>query len=186
MAVPCLVVAGGFSSTYQRLRDVDCLPLRRRSSDARQAATGWRALPPLTKPRVGCSVAALHSGAVLVAGGAGDGSAELYETFGASAEQLAAAPVGAGGGAWRLLPPMSEERSGARACTLGDGRVLVIGGLAKGGRVILESVECFDPVAEAWSSLAPMFTGRVNFAACALPGGALSCALLATGKNERV
>ena len=30
MAVPCLVVAGGFSSTYQRLRDVDCLPLLRR------------------------------------------------------------------------------------------------------------------------------------------------------------
>ena len=29
MAVPCLVVAGGFSSTYQRLRDVDCLPLVR-------------------------------------------------------------------------------------------------------------------------------------------------------------
>ena len=29
MAVPCLVVAGGFSSTYQRLRDVDCLPMVR-------------------------------------------------------------------------------------------------------------------------------------------------------------
>ena len=180
MAVPCLVVAGGFSSTYQRLRDVDCLPLlRRRDSRAGDAEPGWRSLPPLTKPRVGCSVAALSSGAVLVAGGAGDGSAEVYETYGAPAEQLAAAPVGAGGGAWRMLPPMAEERSGARACTLADGRVLVIGGLAKGGRVILESVESFEPGAETWTTLAPMFTGRVNFAACVLPcGTCAACAVV--------
>ncbi len=143
-----------------------------RRRDAGADDVGWRSLPPLTKPRVGCSVAALRNGAVLVAGGAGDASVELYETYGAPAEQLAAAPVGAGGGAWRMLPPMLAERSGARACTLGDGRVLVLGGLAKGGRVILDSVECFDPASEAWTSLAPMFTGRVNFAACVLPGGA--------------
>lgn len=171
MAVPCLVVAGGFSSTYQRLRDVDCLPLVRRADALEGNGPGWRALPPLMKARVGCSVAALSSGAVIVAGGAGDASAELYETYGAPADQLAAAPVGAGGGAWRMLPAMLEERSGARACTLADGRVVVIGGLAKGGRVILDSVEAFDPGSEAWVSLAPMFSGRVNFAACVLPGG---------------
>jgi hypothetical protein len=172
-SVPCLVVAGGFSATYQRLRDVGCLPLLRRGGSASEAdGLRWRALPMLIKARVGPAVAALSSGALLVAGGAGDASAELFETYGTPPEQLAAAPAGAGGGAWQMLPPMSAERSGARACTLGDGRVVVIGGLAKGGRVILESVEAFDPTAHAWCSLAPLHTGRVNFAACVLPGGA--------------
>ena len=159
-----LVVIGGFSSTYQRLNDVACLQLGR-------ADAGWRPLPPLLRPRVGPAAAPLAGGGLLVAGGAGDGSAELFEAYGASAEQLASAPPGAHSGGWQPLPPMAAEHSGARALTLGDGRVVVIGGLAKGGRVILDTVEAYDPATRSWSALAPLHTGRVNFAACALPGG---------------
>ena len=165
-------MAGGFSSTYQRLRDVDVLPLRRGPAGGSGPDAGWRSLPPLITARVGPAVAALRSGSLLVAGGAGDASAELFESYHTTPSQLAAAPAGAAGGSWSLLPPMLAERSGARACTLADGRVVVIGGLAKGGRIILQTVEAFDPESHRWSELASLNTGRVNFAACVLPGGA--------------
>eukprot|EP01048_Picozoa_sp_COSAG05_P000027 COSAG05_NODE_1_length_66591_cov_307.301581_27_plen_356_part_00 len=132
---------------------------------------GWEMLPPMRAKRVGPAVVTTASGAIFVAGGAGDGAdggaVEIYEPC----------------GSWRDLPPMPQgERSSGRACVLANGRVLVIGGLGKRGRSITGIVEAWAPPhagggnstdAEggSWSSLCSMRTARVNFGACTLPGG---------------
>jgi hypothetical protein len=93
-----LVAVGGWGDGYQRLNTVDCLrldPSAPCSGDTTTpgwrplpagdpglaTAPGWRPLPPMRVGRVGPAVAVTASGAIFVAGGAGDGagagSAEL-------------------------------------------------------------------------------------------------------------
>lgn len=93
---------------------------------------------------------------MLAAGGVGESSAELLEAR-ADTGQLF----------WRQLAPMSTQRCGAQAVSLGDGRALVIGGSRLGGRVVLNTAEVISTgdVDAEWASVAPMYTARVNFAA---------------------
>jgi endoglucanase len=58
--------------------------------------------------------------------------------------------------------PFANE--GAGAATLGDGRVLVVGGAAS------SSAELYDPLANGWSAAAPMPVKRNFPAAASLPG----------------
>eukprot|EP01047_Picozoa_sp_COSAG01_P006525 COSAG01_NODE_237_length_20722_cov_360.895747_11_plen_314_part_00 len=78
------------------------------------------------------------------------------------------------------------ERGGGRACRLGDGRVLVMGGLGNQSRTIVGTVEAWAPLSSSsscaggaggnddgglWTQMCSMRTARVNFGACTLPCG---------------
>ena len=191
-----VVAVGGWGAGYQRQNSAEFLRLPaawsgRGSADETPVPLPWAPLPPMMAARVGPAVTTTATGAIFVAGGAGEtsgGSAEIYESWGASAAEMACAPPGAAvGGGWRALAPMpAGERSGARACLVDKGQgslpmVLVIGGLGERGRAIVSTVEAYTFSTQAagqdlgegggWSLRAPMHTARVNFAATTLPGG---------------
>jgi len=79
---------------------------------------------------------------------------------------------------WTQGAPMPTAREGARAITLPDGRIAVLGGgahcvgnsdLCDTGTVT-NRVDVYDPGADAWSSLAPMRSPRYRFAAALYHG----------------
>ena len=79
---------------------------------------------------------------------------------------------------WTQGAPMPVAREGARAVTLPDGRIAVLGGgahcvgnsdLCDTGTVT-NRVDVYDPGADAWSSLAPMRSARYRFAAALYHG----------------
>lgn len=71
-------------------------------------------------------------------------------------------------GPWQRAADMPVARAGATQTTLGDGRILVAGGL---GDVPLASAALFDPVAGSWTIAASMTTPRTAHAAASLPDG---------------
>ena len=70
---------------------------------------------------------------------------------------------------WTSAGTMSTPRHEHRATLLGDGRVLVTGGLIDGA--IFASAEIYDPVANAWSAAADMSEARWAHSAVLLPTG---------------
>jgi hypothetical protein len=119
-------------------------PLGVKAANLLPPTRGWEMLPPMRAKRIGPAVAATASGAIFVAGGAGDGSAELFELVPPHGEDGEVAAAEQGG--WRTLAPMPQgERSSGCACLLADGRVLVMGGLGKRGRSIMATVEAWAP-----------------------------------------
>ncbi|HWF24350.1 MAG TPA: glycoside hydrolase family 6 protein [Solirubrobacteraceae bacterium] len=72
-------------------------------------------------------------------------------------------------GSWSPLPSMTTPRYAGAAAALSDGRVLVAGGRDGSGDATA-SAETYDPVANAWSAVAPMGSARVDAAAASLPG----------------
>jgi len=94
------------------------------------------------------SVIALAGGKALVAGGSSYAgfclpvdSAELYDP---------------GTGQFSPLPPMNETRCEARAVTLDDGRVLIVGGLGSG----IGNAEIFDPQSGLFAPAGPLVHQR--------------------------
>jgi hypothetical protein len=81
-------------------------------------------------------------------------------------------------GSWREVQPLAGPRAAHVAHQLGDGRVLVVGGLtaADPGTPALATSEWFDPTSEAFSEGPPMSTGIYAFGSSVLSGGGLAVA----------
>jgi fibronectin type III domain protein/Kelch motif protein len=74
---------------------------------------------------------------------------------------------------WQPVALMSSARSGATATRLGDGRVLVVGGL-DGANTNLATGEVYDPVANTWTpvdSAHPLSAGRADAGSALLSDG---------------
>jgi Galactose oxidase, central domain len=128
---------------------------------------GWRRVGDMSAARVGPAVAALPNGAVLVAGGSGLATAELYDT---ARGQFV--PTGS----------MSAVRSNATATLLGDGTVLIAGGAGASGT--LNTAEIYDPRSGRFTLLASrMSSAREQHTATLLPTGEV---LLAGGYDSRL
>jgi hypothetical protein len=70
---------------------------------------------------------------------------------------------------WVAAAPLSAARYGQTATPLGNGKVLVAGGLGSGG--FLASAELYDPASGTWSSAGNMSGPRIFHAATLLPSG---------------
>ena len=70
---------------------------------------------------------------------------------------------------------------GSNLTTLGDGSVLLVGGVGVGGTPVLASAETYDPVAQKFTATGSMGTARVYFGEARLPNGRV---LIAGGINE--
>jgi len=79
---------------------------------------------------------------------------------------------------WSTGAPMPTAREGARAATLPDGRIAVLGGGSLCGTslcdhgVVYDRIEVYDPAANSWATLPHMLTPRYR-PAVALLGGQL-------------
>lgn len=95
-----------------------------------------------------------------------------------SASPLFAPRAFASRSAWRRGPQAGEGRGRGHSRTLhaavglGDGRVVVVGGLC--GGVPTASVQLYDPHADAWTDLAPLCLPRARHAAALLPDGRIA------------
>jgi endoglucanase len=83
---------------------------------------------------------------------------------------LAPAARADGLGSWSPLPSMNTPRYGAVAAPLGDGRVLVAGGIDGSGNATA-SAEVYDPTTNAWTPAAPMGSARAFATAATLSDG---------------
>jgi Galactose oxidase, central domain len=129
-------------------------------------AGGWRRVGDMSAARVGPAVAALASGAVLVAGGSGLATAETYDSA---------------RGQFVLTGSMSTGRSYATATLLFDGTVLVAGGAGSSGS--LDTAEIYDPNKGRFTLLGSrMSSAREQHTATLLPSGDV---LLVGGYNSR-
>jgi hypothetical protein len=127
---------------------------------------GWRRVGDMSAARVGPAVAALAGGAVLVTGGSGLATAELYDNA---------------RGQFVATGSMSTGRSYATATLLFDDTVLVAGGAGAGGT--LDTAEIYDPGSGRFTLLGShMSSAREQHTATLLPSGEV---LLAGGYNSR-
>lgn len=138
----------------------------------------WTAAPRIPEARVEPALAALRTGGELVAGGSNDQNPALRSVYEFDPKQ----------GSWSRLADMHVARSGARAATLGDGRVLVVGGSPQWTdqfpmlQSALADAELFDPATNTWSVVPPLPGGGVARATVSvLPDGRV---LVAGGTGE--
>src|SRR5664279_1465449 len=132
------------------------------SSSAAPAAAASPALKPvfsltgsMAKAREHHTATVLSDGRVLIAGGSGDASAELYDP-----KTGKFSPTGS----------MTQGRLGQTATRLSDGRVLIAGG-DDNSRNSLASAELYDPNTGKFSPTGPMTRARDSHAASLLPDG---------------
>lgn len=84
--------------------------------------------------------------------------------------------------AWTARAPLPLARSHTTSSTfVRDGRILVLGGLGPGNRVI-SRVDRYDPVTNTWSALASLPAGRLSGVSDVLPDGRI---LFATGSMTK-
>ena len=117
--------------------------------DPDPAAGAWSSTGSMLEPRWDHTATLLSDGRVLVTGGNGLASAELYD------------PIT---GTWSPAGSM-DVAQGSHTATLlsdGSGRVLVIGGA---------SAELYNPLTETWSSAGSMAVARSGHTATLLPSG---------------
>ncbi len=145
-----------------------------------QAGT-WSATSLLNVARYAPAVALLRDGTVLVAGGTyivdstSDvlASAELYDP------ELQS---------WSRTENIGPARSGARAVTLTDGRVLLVGGSGPDSdSAPLARAEIYDPATGTWAPAGALALPREDFGLVALPdGGALVVGGIRGGETATV
>ncbi len=61
---------------------------------------------------------------------------------------------------WATTTSLGTPRADAEAVTLGQGRVLIVGGLASDWSTCLASSELFDPATQTWAAVGDMSVGR--------------------------
>jgi hypothetical protein len=133
------------------------------------ATNRWTSVGSMVTARLDHTATLLPSGKVLVAGGqvgpdpfGSLASAELYDPT---------------TGVWSAAAPMIVSRARHTATLLGDGRVLVVGGLSLvvGAGGLFPSpptdAEIYDPTADRWSTTAPMECYRFDATATVLADG---------------
>jgi hypothetical protein len=126
----------------------------------------WRRAANMTAPRIAPAVAALPNGNILVAGGTGQQSAEVFEVA---------------SGRFVAVGRMSETRGFATATLLLDGTVLIAGG--NGAEGSLDSAELYDPATGSFARLeSRMSSRRERHTATLLPSGDV---LLVGGLDSR-
>jgi N-acetylneuraminic acid mutarotase len=123
----------------------------------------WSSAGTLSVPRFAHTATLLTNGKVLVVGG---NSAVPNASFPDGAGALSSAELyDPQTNTWSLAASMGNARAFHTATLLGDGRVLVAGGVvvAGGGQSsteypgsVLASAELYDPVADTWTPTAPM------------------------------
>jgi hypothetical protein len=120
-------------------------------------ATAFEATAPLGQARTGPAAVLLADGRVLVAGGS---------AAGATGEVLAGTEVyDPVTGAWATTGEMSTRRHKLAALTLGDGRVLVVGGSdERDGAGRYRSAELYDPACGTFAATADMAASRYKIA----------------------
>jgi hypothetical protein len=149
-------IAGGFAGN-----DTEDRPFR--TTELFDPATNrFTPAAPLADGKTGHSATLLPDGRVLIAGGwtgasatAAFGSAEIHD------------PVN-GRAAEKVLPAM--RRAGHTATQLRDGRVLLVGGVDRGGTE-LRSAEVFDPRSGKFAAVGEMQHARAAHSATLLPDG---------------
>ncbi len=130
------------------------LPCRDVCPTARWIPTG-----SLNIARSGHTATLLQNGKVLVVGGSGDTSAEVYD------------PATR---AWSVTGSLRRARVDHTATVLRDGRVLVAGGVTDSGPPLFgrtDTAETYDPATGAWSDTGRMSTIRSGHTATLLAGG---------------
>ena len=118
------------------------------------------------------AVAMLPDGRILVAGGHG------HTTQGPASPMRTAELWNPDAKAWTGLPDMSHPRTGAAACVLACGDVMVVGGICgyDTGRIVRRrDAEFFDPVTLKWrDKCSDMAYARGVPGLAVVPGGAVA------------
>lgn len=138
------------------------------SAEVYHPASGWLPAGAMSVPRLGHSLTLLADGRVLAAGGTSldaPGGSEQGPRPVASAEIYDPAS-----GTWTAAGSMAVPRFEHTATLLGDGRVLMAGGLGPGPRGLAPSAstEVYDPAATAFVRTTDLTEARTNHAAVAL------------------
>lgn len=134
----------------------------------------WSEVTPMEDPRLGHTLTVLDDGRVLAAGGTGPdgaGSAGAGQTL---RPQASAELFDPSSGEWQPAGgSMGAARFEHTATLLGDGRVLIAGGLSPDGEDLdaLASAELYDPATDTFLGTSPMADGRANHSAVALSDG---------------
>jgi hypothetical protein len=117
-------------------------------------ADTWTSAGNMSSPRCSHTASRLPNGKVLIVGGLVSfppnlptRSAEIYDPE---------------ANAWSQVPLMGQARYGHSAVQLGDGRVVIAGGVDEKSQ-ILATVEAYDWQANEWRQLTPMLVGRFAF-----------------------
>ena len=119
-----------------------------------QAMAGDRWVPaPLNHSRNGAALVVLADGRVLAAGGGHTGTLSSVEVFDPSNRS------------WTFVASMHNDRMRAQAVLLPNGKVLVASGMQSAmiDAVATATVEVYDPIANTWTEIAPLATGREFF-----------------------
>jgi Galactose oxidase, central domain/Kelch motif len=134
-----------------------------RTAHAETLDTSWRITGSMNNARRRHTATLLPDGNVLVAGGTkglsnlsnGSDTAEIYQ------------PVTA---TWRFTSNLRSGRVSHTATLLGNGKVLVAGGVNESGTVT-NTAELYDPVTQTWSNTGGLHWPRASHTATLLPNG---------------
>lgn len=130
----------------------------------------WSSPDSMQIPRLGHTLTVLDDGRVLAAGGTGPNIQEAAGGAQTISPQSSAEIYNPDLGRWVSAGSMGTARFEHTATLLGDGRVLIAGGLGPNGDDLatLASVELYDPAADTFLDTNEMADGRANHAAVAL------------------
>lgn len=150
------------------------------------ATESWTQAAPMEGPRLGHTLTVLADGRVLAAGGTGpegEGGAGGGQTI---RPQNSAEVYDPSADAWTSAGSMGAARFEHTATLLGDGRVLIAGGLGPDGDDLtaLASAELYDPAADTFLGTNAMADGRSNHTAVALSDGQVLVAGGARGSGD--